>query len=73
MSHTSFAPALRILKAAPLNFGLRHLLAAQDVWRSRQQLRSLPRHMLDDIGATPQSANAEASRPVWDVPAHWVE
>ncbi|KIN64318.1 hypothetical protein Z946_3209 [Sulfitobacter noctilucicola] len=49
------------------------LFAAVDVWRSRQQLRSLPAHMLEDIGADRHAAEAEANRPIWDVPAHWVE
>ncbi len=40
----------------------------------RQQRRALARldaAQLRDIGRTHDEAQAEARRPVWDVPAHW--
>jgi uncharacterized protein YjiS (DUF1127 family) len=33
--------------------------------RSRQQLRDLDQHMLDDIGLTRHQADREAARPFW--------
>ena len=41
------------------------------VRRQRRDLPSLEDHLLDDIGLTQSQADAEAKRPVWDVPAHW--
>ena len=52
---------------------LTRLMAAMDVWRSRRALNSLDAHMLDDIGIAAKSAQAEANRPIWDVPAHWLQ
>ena len=39
--------------------------------RQRHVLATLPDAMLDDIGVTRAKAEAEAARPVWDVPAGW--
>lgn len=39
--------------------------------RSRQALRHLDDHILTDIGLTREQAEAEATRPAWDVPPHW--
>ncbi len=39
--------------------------------RQRQQLSLLDDHVLCDIGLTRAEAHAEASRPIWDVPANW--
>ncbi len=41
--------------------------------RQRAALRRLDDRALADIGLTRHEANAEASRPVWDVPATWRE
>lgn len=49
------------------------LMAAHDVWRSRRQLASLDHDRLEDIGLTRRSAEKEANRPIWDVPAHWLK
>ncbi len=51
--------------------GLNWLMTALDVWRSRQHLKGLEPHRLDDIGIASKDARSEASRPIWDVPAHW--
>ena len=39
--------------------------------RQRRDLVMLGHDRLADLGLTPDQAWAEASRPVWDVPAHW--
>ncbi|MDJ1016306.1 MAG: DUF1127 domain-containing protein [Paracoccaceae bacterium] len=40
-------------------------------FRQRQTLKSLDDHLLKDLGLTREMAEAEAGRPVWDVPARW--
>jgi uncharacterized protein YjiS (DUF1127 family) len=47
------------------------LVSLLDLWRTRQQLKSLDDRALADIGLTRREADAEAARPVWDVPATW--
>ncbi|WP_172292619.1 DUF1127 domain-containing protein [Pseudoruegeria sp. HB172150] len=47
------------------------ILAALAVQRQRTQLGQLDDHMLHDIGLSREDADREASRPVWDAPAHW--
>jgi uncharacterized protein YjiS (DUF1127 family) len=49
------------------------LMASVDAWRSRRQLESLDAHLLHDIGISKIAAHAEAKRPIWDVPAHWLQ
>ncbi|NBE08018.1 DUF1127 domain-containing protein [Paragemmobacter ruber] len=39
--------------------------------RQRATLAQLDDHLLRDIGLTRDEAQAEASRPLWDVPANW--
>ncbi|MDG1169991.1 MAG: DUF1127 domain-containing protein [Sulfitobacter sp.] len=48
-------------------------MASVDAWRSRRQLESLDAHLLHDIGISKIAAHAEAKRPIWDVPAHWLQ
>ncbi|MCE8009348.1 DUF1127 domain-containing protein [Aestuariivita sp.] len=55
-------------RPARRRIGLSTVLAA---WRSRQQLKVLDDRALADIGLTRSEAQAEASRPIWDVPATW--
>ena len=50
---------------------LRFLARASDARRHRQALIRLDPHLLRDIGLTREEALAEATRPLWDVPAHW--
>lgn len=52
---------------------LSKLMAALDVWRSRQHLKGLDPSQLDDIGIAQIDAIKEANRPIWDVPAHWMQ
>ncbi|WP_050927595.1 DUF1127 domain-containing protein [Aestuariivita boseongensis] len=47
------------------------LVSLLDLWRTRRQLKSLDDRALADIGLTRREADAEAARPVWDVPATW--
>ncbi|KIN61732.1 hypothetical protein Z945_2725 [Sulfitobacter noctilucae] len=49
------------------------LLSMHANWRSRRQLAQLDAHLRDDIGVTDSQAEQEAGRPVWDVPAHWLQ
>ncbi len=39
------------------------------VYAQRRQLRTLDAQMLDDIGVSYKAARAEASRPIWAIPA----
>jgi uncharacterized protein YjiS (DUF1127 family) len=39
--------------------------------RQRARLVHLDAHLLHDIGITAEEARTEATRPAWDVPAHW--
>ena len=39
--------------------------------RERAQLARLDRRLLADIGLSPDMAETEATRPLWDVPQHW--
>lgn len=55
-------------RPARRSFGFGQIL---DTWRSRQQLKRLDDRALSDIGVTRAEAQAEANRPVWDVPATW--
>jgi uncharacterized protein YjiS (DUF1127 family) len=45
-------------------FALR-LLRADERQQQRRALRALERHMLDDIGITPEQAETEARKPFW--------
>ena len=42
------------------------------VLRQRQALAHLDAARLNDIGVTADEARAEADRPFWDVPSHWI-
>ena len=48
------------------------LQAAVAIRRSRNDLRSLDAHLLEDVGVSASEAKKEAKRPVWDVPGHWI-
>ena len=41
------------------------------LWRQRRALRALDAGQLADLGLTRAQADAEAARPVWDVPTAW--
>lgn len=42
------------------------------VTRQRRALSALDPHLLRDVGITPAQAAAEAQKPVWNLPAHWI-
>lgn len=48
------------------------LRTALDVRAQRARLADLDASRLADIGLTPTEAGAEAARPLWDVPRHWL-
>jgi uncharacterized protein YjiS (DUF1127 family) len=50
---------------------IQHLAAMATFARHRKALAKLEPRLLRDIGLTTEEAQAELSRPVWDVPAHW--
>ncbi|WP_327792387.1 DUF1127 domain-containing protein [Harenicola maris] len=41
------------------------------VYQTRQTLKALDLHSLEDIGISPAEARKEAQRPLWDAPRHW--
>jgi uncharacterized protein YjiS (DUF1127 family) len=67
---TTVAPAARRSpgRASPLAW-LRNRLALR---RQRLQLAELDARQLRDIGLTAEQARAEAKRPIWDAPSHWL-
>ncbi|TNC51846.1 DUF1127 domain-containing protein [Rubellimicrobium rubrum] len=40
--------------------------------RSRRRLMNLDDHLLRDVGLSRSEAMAEADRPAWNAPAHWL-
>lgn len=53
----------------------RHRLGLTDYLALARQRRALARMepaQLRDLGIDAEEARAEAGRPVWDVPAHWL-
>jgi uncharacterized protein YjiS (DUF1127 family) len=60
----------RPARAAPRDLWSR-LVAAIHLHRSRQSLRHLDAHLLQDIGLSRAQALTEADRPLWDAPAQW--
>ncbi|MBA3910174.1 MAG: hypothetical protein C0524_09880 [Rhodobacter sp.] len=63
-------PQSRPRRQAPMQIWAA-LKCALTLARSRGQLARLDDHILRDIGLTRAQAEAEATRPVWDAPAHW--
>lgn len=47
------------------------LFLALSAARQRRRLGQLDDHLLNDIGLDRPTAEAEAARPLWDVPSHW--
>lgn len=66
------APAARQLprRVAPARPATR-LMQMIALWRQRSALREMDDAQLCDLGLSRAEADAEARRPVWDVPAHW--
>lgn len=61
-------PARHVRQPDLLRWPLRALAA----WRQRRTLAALPPELLDDVGLSRDAADAEARRPIWDVPSHWL-
>ncbi len=61
LAHAAFSPARR----------RRSLGDLMGLFRQRQALARLDDAALEDIGFSRAEAEAEAARPVWDVPTHW--
>ena len=53
---------------APRRIGVSDILG---LFRQRHALSRLDDARLNDLGLTRSEAEAEARRPVWDVPTHW--
>ena len=51
---------------------LGRLMALAALRRSRRQLGRLDRHLLRDVGLSPEDARREAESPLWNAPAHWL-
>lgn len=47
------------------------VLRLESTWRERNHLKALDDAALKDLGLTRAQVDAEARRPVWDVPNHW--
>ena len=61
---------VRPCPSAPRRVSLVNLLS---LYRQRRALAKLDATRLADIGLTAKEADAEARRPFWDVPQHWVK
>jgi uncharacterized protein YjiS (DUF1127 family) len=48
------------------------MLAALAARRERRALARLDSDRLRDIGLTSSQVRTEATRPIWNVPAHWL-
>lgn len=62
-------PAIQGRTARKTGFWAR-VWTAITVQNERQELAGLDDHMLNDIGMTREQAEAEAQRPIWDLPSH---
>jgi uncharacterized protein YjiS (DUF1127 family) len=45
---------------------------ARAAHRQRRALAALTSERLKDLGVSPEAAAAEAAKPVWNVPHHWL-
>jgi uncharacterized protein YjiS (DUF1127 family) len=59
------------LACPPFAAVMRRLSIMRALHRQRSRLAAMDQAALDDIGITRAMAEAEAQRPVWDLPAHW--
>ena len=63
-----YSSSVTYRRPAQRRIGLSAMLAA---WRTRQHLKTLDDRALTDIGISRSEADAEANRPIWDVPTSW--
>lgn len=66
-----FTAILRRQTAHRKGFSLTRLLFLLQLRRQRHRLLELDAHLLADIGASPEMAQAEADRSFWDAPPSW--
>jgi uncharacterized protein YjiS (DUF1127 family) len=59
------------LEFPPFAAVMRRLTTMRALHRQRARLAALDQAALDDIGITRAMAEAEARRPVWDIPVRW--
>ena len=73
MAHVRSSTALSAPVPARVRgaFDLSFLLRLGALARQRRALERLDADALDDLGLTREEVAQEASRPVWDIPAHW--
>ena len=69
--HTSTLTVRRVQSRGIFDGLFAKLRLAHIAHTQRQKLAVLDDHALADIGLTRAQAAAEASRPLWDVPANW--
>lgn len=70
MAHITFNSAVSQPSRGPSV--LRFITGTMSTWRQRQALKTLDAHMLNDIGKSYKSAKSESSKPIWNVPSHWL-
>lgn len=68
MSALSLTTSIALFPRKRNTVGLLGYLA---LWQQRRALAKMDDRQLDDIGVSRADALAEATRPLWDVPAHW--
>lgn len=66
------ARSLRTSRGFTLDFGFPSVSLMFAAYRQRRALARLDENQLADIGLTHDLAQAEAKRPIWDVPCHWL-
>jgi len=49
------------------------LIQVNALMRQRHALRNLDQARLEDLGLSREQADAEARRPIWDVPNTWIK
>ena len=65
-------PAIRPLAAWLRGTVATRVMNALALRRQRRHLARLEPHLLADIGLSRTEALAEAHRPMWDAPDHWL-
>lgn len=59
-------------RTAPVRGSSPGVFTYLNLMRQRRTLAGLDAHQLRDIGLDRDAADAEARRPIWDVPAIWM-
>ncbi len=69
-AHTTNAPVLGALRPEGMFTHFMHMFA---LYRQRRDLARLDDRALRDIGVSRYEAEVESTRPIWDVPHHWMD